>query len=238
MDLRPKIGISINYMHLGDYMQYHIRDKYLEALFANDALPVLIPPIEDKQVLRQYINMVSALIIIGGLDYPPDLYAEKPHPKTESMERRRAVSDFYLMDIILETGKPILGICAGMQLINIFFGGKLIQHLDNVDIHYGEKMHEIYVQKDSQWLSQIIPVGKITVNSNHHQGVDPFHIGKGLKVAALSLDGVIEALEYNSEQMILGIQWHPERMNNLEHRNRLFNFLIHFLLQPSIPSNP
>lgn len=70
MDLRPKIGISINYMHLGDYMQYHIRDKYLEALFANDALPVLIPPIEDKQVLRQYINMVSALIIIGGLDYP------------------------------------------------------------------------------------------------------------------------------------------------------------------------
>ena len=230
MDLQPKIGIGLNYMHLGEYMQFHIRDKYLEALFANDALPILIPPIEDKDVLRQYINMVSALIIIGGLDYPPELYGEKPHPKTEPMERRRAISDFYLLDLILETGKPVLGICAGMQLMNIYFGGKLIQHLDNLDIHYGEKMHKIYVQKDSRWLSKIIPEGKITVNSNHHQCVDPAYIGKGLKVAALSPDGCIEALEYNSEQMILGIQWHPERMQDIEHRNCLFNFIINFNL--------
>ena len=230
MDLQPKIGIGLNYMHLGEYMQFHIRDKYLEALFANDALPILIPPIEDKDVLRQYINMVSALIIIGGLDYPPELYGEKPHPKTEPMERRRAISDFYLLDLILETGKPVLGICAGMQLMNIYFGGKLIQHLDNLDIHYGEKMHDIYVQKDSCWLSKIIPEGKITVNSNHHQCVDPAYIGKGLKVAALSPDGCIEALEYNSEQMILGIQWHPERMQDIEHRNCLFNFIINFNL--------
>jgi gamma-glutamyl-gamma-aminobutyrate hydrolase PuuD len=77
MDLRPKIGISINYMHLGDYMQYHIRDTYLDALFKNGALPILIPSIEDKQVLMQYLDMVSFIIIIGGLDYPPFLYKEK-----------------------------------------------------------------------------------------------------------------------------------------------------------------
>jgi len=228
MDLRPKIGISINYMHLGDYMQYHIRDTYLDALFKNGALPILIPPIEDKQVLMQYLDMVSFIIIIGGLDYPPLLYKEKQHPKTEPMEMHRAISDLYLLDLALKMGKPVLGICAGMQLINIFFGGKLIQHLDNVDIHYGEKMHDIYVQKDSYWLSQIIPEGKILVNSNHHQGVDPTHIGKGLKVAAVSSDGCIEALEYNSEQMILGIQWHPERMQDTDHRYRLFDFIIHF----------
>jgi putative glutamine amidotransferase len=200
----------------------------LDALFKNGALPILIPSIEDKQVLMQYLDMVSFIIIIGGLDYPPFLYKEKQHPKTEPMEMHRAISDLYLLDLALKMGKPVLGICAGMQLINISFGGKLIQHLDNVDIHYGEKMHDIYVQKDSYWLSQIIPEGKILVNSNHHQGVDPTHIGKGLKVAAVSSDGCIEALEYNSEQMILGIQWHPERMQDTDHRYRLFDFIIHF----------
>lgn len=78
----------------------------------------------------------------------------------------------------------------------------------------------------SRWLSQIVPGNTIVVNSNHHQGIDPNHLGTGFKVVATAADGVIEAMELESEQMVLAIQWHPERITDLEHRKRLFEFFI------------
>lgn len=224
MTNRPRVGISTNYMQLGSYLQFHIRDKYVQALYDYGALPVLIPNLEDKSVLRQYLEMVGALIIIGGRDYPPGLYGEPAHPQTEPMEMQRALSDMYLVELCLQMHKPLLGICAGMQLLNIFFGGKLIQHLDNVDYHYGEKEHPIEIT-DSRWLKRILGWDRCIVNSNHHQGVDPLHLGQGLTPVAFSPEGGIEALEYDSDSMILGIQWHPERMHDLEHRKRIFAYL-------------
>jgi len=211
-------------MHLGKYMQFHIRDKYVNALYDHGALPILIPSFEDRDILRRYVQMVQSVIIIGGNDYPPQLYGEQPHPETEPMEMRRAVSDYLLVELCLEERKPLLGICAGMQLLNIYFGGKLIQHLDNLDAHFGEKYHEISV-KDSRWLNRIFGEDRLLVNSNHHQGVDPQHLGKGLKPVAWAKDGCIEALEYESQHMILGIQWHPERITDLEHRRQIFEYL-------------
>lgn len=222
---RPIIGISMNYMQLGSYMQFHLRDKYVNALYEHGALPLLIPSFEDKILLKQYLDMVQGLIIIGGMDYPPALYGEEADLLTEPMELRRAKSDMLLVETILEAKKPLLGICAGMQLLNIYFGGKLIQHLDSLDTHYGEKYHEIEIT-DSRWLGQIFCEKSLKVNSNHHQGLDPLHIGKGLKPVAFAKDGVVEAVEYASEQMVLGIQWHPERIEDLEHRKRIFDFLI------------
>ncbi|MBP7310635.1 MAG: gamma-glutamyl-gamma-aminobutyrate hydrolase family protein [Candidatus Cloacimonetes bacterium] len=224
MEQRPLIGISTNYMKLGSYMQFHIRDKYVNALYDHGALPLLIPSIADKTLLNQYLEMVQAVIIIGGMDYPPELYGEQTHPKTEPMEMQRALSDMYLVELCLQMQKPLLGICAGMQLINIFFGGKLIQHLDNLEMHHGEKEHEIRIS-GGRWLKPILGWDSCIVNSNHHQGIDPQHLGKGLSPVAFSPDGGIEALEYEADSMILGIQWHPERMRDLEHRKSIFEYL-------------
>lgn len=224
MTHRPLIGISTNYMQLGSYMQFHIRDKYVNALYDHGALPILIPSFEDKAILKQYLERVQAVIIIGGLDYPPQLYGEQAHLKTEPMEMRRAASDMLIVELCLEMSKPLLGICAGMQLINIFFGGKLIQHLDNLEMHYGEKEHPIAI-KEGRWLKPILGWDSCIVNSNHHQGIDFKHIGMGLTPVAFSPDGGIEALEYESKSMILGIQWHPERMRDLEHRRKIFEYL-------------
>lgn len=212
-------------MKLGSYHQMHIRDKYINALYDYGALPLLIPCFEDKSLLRQYVNLVTSVIVIGGMDYPPELYGEAPHPKTEPMEMRRAVSDFHLVDLCLETATPLLGICAGMQLINIYFGGKLIQHLDNLEMHYGEKEHKI-IFDESRWLSQVEKGSSLVVNSNHHQGIDPKNIGNGLKAVAFAEDGCIEALEHTGKQQIMGIQWHPERMRDTEHRKRIFEYFI------------
>jgi len=224
MNLRPQIGISMNYMQLGKYQQFHVRDKYLNALYEHGALPVMIPCLPDKDLLRQYLEQVKCLIIIGGNDYPPALYGETPHPEAEIMEMQRAESDYMLVELCLEMKKPLLGICAGMQLLNIYFGGKLIQHLPNVVMHFGEKEHPIRIT-ESRWLSKILGWDSCIVNSNHHQGANPEYIGKGLKPVAFAPDGGIEAMEYDAEQMVLGIQWHPERMRDLEHRKRIFEYL-------------
>lgn len=224
MNPRPQIGISMNYMQLGKYMQFHVRDKYINALYEHGALPVLVPCIRDKELLRQYLQQVRCLIIIGGNDYPPALYGETPHPETELMEMQRAESDYLLVELCLEMQKPLLGICAGMQLLNIYFGGRLIQHLPNVDMHFGEKEHSVKIE-GSRWLKEILGWDSCIVNSNHHQGVNPDYIGQGLKPVAFAPDGGIEAMEYDAPQMVLGIQWHPERMRDLEHRKRMFDYI-------------
>lgn len=222
---RPVIGLSMNYMQLGSYHQFHIRDKYIDAVYDYGGLPLPVPCLADRDALQQYIDKIDGLIIIGGMDYPPSMYGQEPHPKTEIMHERRAISDPLLVDLILQTNKPVLGICAGMQLLNICRGGKLIQHLDTVENHLGEKYHEITLT-ESRWLSQIVPGKSIIVNSNHHQGIDPNHVGKSFTVVATAADGVMEAMEMEGEQMVLAIQWHPERITDLEHRKRLFEFFI------------
>ena len=222
---RPIIGISMNFMQLGSYHQFHIRDKYVDALYNNGALPFLIPCLEDRYCLKEYLSRVGALIFIGGLDYPPELYGQQVHPKTEPAHERRVKSDRILLELALEMKLPILGICAGMQLLNIYFGGRLIQHIDAMDTHFGEKYHPIHIL-GGRWLPQIFSREEITVNSNHHQAVDPEHIGKGLQVVAKAEDGMIEALEYESEQMVLGIQWHPERIIDPEVGKPIFDFLL------------
>ncbi|MBM4398996.1 MAG: gamma-glutamyl-gamma-aminobutyrate hydrolase family protein [Candidatus Cloacimonetes bacterium] len=222
---KPVIGLSMNYMQLGQYHQFHIRDKYIDAVYEHGGLPLPMPCLTDKDALQMYVEMIDGLIIIGGNDYPPQMYNEPVHPKADIMHERRSTSDPILVELILQTNKPVLGICAGMQLLNICTGGKLIQHLDEYDTHFGEKYHEITIT-ESRWLSQIVSGRTITVNSNHHQGIDPNHVGKGFKVVATTADGIIEAMELEGEQMVLAIQWHPERMTDLEHRKRLIEFFI------------
>jgi putative glutamine amidotransferase len=222
---RPVIGLSMNFMKLGSYHQFHIRNKYIDAVYDYGGLPLPIPCLTDEAALRQYISKIDGLIIIGGMDYPPEMYGQTAHPKAEIMHERRATSDPLLVKLILETNKPVLGICAGMQLLNICTGGKLIQHMETTDNHYGEKYHEITLTA-SRWLSQIVPSEKIIVNSNHHQGIDPLYVGKGFKVVATAYDGVIEAMELAGEQMVLAIQWHPERITDLAHRKLIFEYFI------------
>jgi len=225
MTHRPIIGISMNYMQLGSFMQYHVRDKYINAIRDHGGMPLPIPCTDDRELLIQYYDLVDAILIIGGMDYPPSLYNEEIDPHSEVMEELRAHSDMLMVELAIQTQKPLLGICAGMQLLNIYFGGKLIQHIPNLELHYGEKYHHIKII-DGIHLRKLFGEQDQRVVSNHHQGIDPKHIGAGLIVCAYSEDGSIEALEHRDYPNILGIQWHPERMDDLAHRKKIFDYLI------------
>ena len=224
MPERPVIGLSMNYTLLGSYEQFHIRNRYLDAVFDHGGLPLPLPCTPDRELIRQYLSRVDALVIIGGLDYPSQMYGQQAHPRLDAMHSRRAGADIPLFEEAMKTGMPILGICAGAQLINIALGGALIQHLEDGALHIKENYHPVQVL-GGRWLPSIFAKDSLTVNSNHHQALDPERIGKGLKVVALAEDGVVEAVELDVPQMVLGLQWHPERITDLSHRAMVFEFL-------------
>lgn len=223
--IKPVIGLSMNYMKLGSFHQLHIRDTYVDTIIKFGGIPLLIPCVNDPEIVDQYLDMVDFLIMIGGLDYPPEMYGQKPHPSVDIAHERRVKSDPVLFTRAKEREIPILGICAGLQLMNIVSGGQLIQHLETVDYHLGETYHHVSIT-GGKWLKRIFGKSEISTNSNHHQGANPLFIGNGFEAVAYAEDGVIEAIEYTGDQFILGIQWHPERIKDTPHQKKLFGFLI------------
>jgi len=221
---RPVIGISMNYALVDKYEQFHIRNTYIDAVFTNGGLPLPLPCTADQALVEHYLSKVQALLIIGGLDYPPHLWGENPHPEIKQMHDRRWQGDITLFLQAFHKGLPILGICAGCQLINIGLGGKIIQHISNSSMHTGDSHHPIKIT-GGRWLPKIFTDSQIMVNSTHHQALDPNKLGRGIEAVAFAPDGVVEAIEADTPQMVLGLQWHPERVQDERHRAAVFGKL-------------
>ena len=159
-------------------------------------------------------ELCDALVLCGGVDVHPKYYGEEIDG-TEDIYEERDIHEMGLLDRFVKAGKPIFGICRGHQIINVYFGGNLVQDLDTRDLHKAEEdlAHEVVAEKDSI-LAQIYGE-RCFVNSAHHQAVKV--PGKGLRVTQYSLtDQVAEALQHESLP-IYSVQWHPERMS-LKHR--------------------
>lgn len=152
----------------------------------------------------------DGLILCGGNDINPSYYNEEINGSV-NIDDTRDKAEFTLLKKFLKTGKPILGICRGFQLMNAAFGGTLIQHLENVQAHRKdtppELVHFANAEKDS--IFESLYGERFSVNSYHHQGLGK--IGNGLRVTMRSDDGLPEAFEHESAPY-LGVQWHPERM--------------------------
>jgi putative glutamine amidotransferase len=221
---RPVIGINTNFTYLEKYWQFHIRDTYIDAVSHYGGLPLPIPCTDDPEARRQYFEMLDGIIFIGGKDYPPELFGETPVPEADPTHPRRCEADIALMQLALDSTVPILGICAGAQLLNIVRGGRLIQHLPNADDHTNEHYHEASIL-GGRWLPRIFGTETITVNSSHHQAVNPDYVGKGLRIVARHGE-VVEAIEADEDRFALGLQWHPERITDPVHQQKIFTFFL------------
>ena len=228
---RPRIAINCNFDPGRPGARYRqqvtIYANYVRAVTDAGGLPILVPP-STPEVLQEYLKMADGILFIGGLDYPPTLYGEKPHPTVEEQNPERTNSDLALMKLVQESAKPALGICAGLQLMNIAGGGALIQHLKTAPEHVSktdehDSSHQVDLVPGTR-LADIFGAKRITVNSAHHQAADPGRLASGLKISARADDGTIEGLELEKTdgRFFVFVQWHPERIPDAAHRRKLF----------------
>jgi len=197
---------------------YTLAETYVESIKQAGGIPVILAhtPL-DAATLAQALD---ALLVTGGPDVNPVYYNEDPHPKLGGIDPERDESELALLEAFIATGKPILGICRGMQALNVALGGSLFQ---DIYTHYTEApllkhgqeaprwstSHTVDLLPDSQ-LQRIFGSEEVLVNSFHHQAVKD--IAPVLIVSAKAPDGIIEAIEKPGHPFCIGTQWHPECM--------------------------
>ena len=178
-------------------------------------IPIILP-VNEPKIARKYAEIIDGLILAGGEDVSPSLYGEDARTTIKATYPKRDESEIAIAERFIEDGKPILGICRWLQLLNVIFGGTLYQNLsENKEIsvkHIQETpsnhpIHTVKVSSDS-YLSSFLS-DELYVNSFHHQTIRD--LGNDLKAAAKSSDGVIEAIE-TIDKNVVAIQWHPENL--------------------------
>ncbi len=214
---KPVIGITVDV----EPEYFKIRRYYSEAIELAGGTGVLLPPSRD---IKGGAEIIDGLLISGGGDILPEYYGENPLDRDtlRSVPKSRTDFEMRLLEECLNLRKPILGICYGMQLINVFFGGTLYQDIDG----HGTGFHEVEIKDNG-----LIPLGIYRVNTSHHQAIKD--TGKGIIILGVSnKDGIIEAITHEKYDFIYGVQWHPERLNN-EKSKRLFEHFINLAKQRS-----
>ena len=193
-----------------------IISQYVQRVSDSGAVPMLIPSIEKEENIETLLDMADGVLLIGGRDYDPADYGAEVDPRTV-MNRLHPHFDIAFGKAVMKREMPVLGVCAGCQLLNIITGGKLIQHLANAPEHQNGVTHTAEIIADGFFARALgkKPGDTITVNSYHHQAADPAALGKGLVITARGFDGTVEAIELPGSRMALGVQFHPERMGDL-----------------------
>ena len=187
---------------------------YLEALSSQGLAYVLLPP-QGPEALERILPHLDGLLLPGGGDVDPQRYGEEPHPRLGEVSPERDEHELFLARYAAEKGLPTLGICRGIQVMNVAMGGTLYQDLEAQgfrEIQHTEKSpppalaHGMKLVAESP-LARLFPPS-FRVNSYHHQGIKD--LGEGLKPIALAPDGLVEAVALDGHPLFLGVQWHPE----------------------------
>lgn len=211
-DMRPIIGITPSVSE----RVIKMRENYAEAILDVGGIPVFLPHTVDGYRLDEYCDMLDGLLFAGGADVDPRYYGERVEFDSVEISAERDEFELALFSRFNATGKPILGICRGIQLINVALGGSLYQHIEGHRQTGGGAPQTVNVLSGSLLSAAIGADGDIPVNSYHHQAVK--RIAEGLAVSATSPDGTVEALERTEGGFLLAVQWHPEMIYRDETR--------------------
>ncbi len=189
-----------------------------------------LEPSPDADAKGQ-LEGIRGLVLSGGTeDVDPALYGQRRHPESERPHPFRDRYEMALLEEALRRDIPVLAICRGHQLLNVFMGGELVQDIAGNSHREDEETHESawhpVRQTPGSRLASILGKGQTQVNSRHHQGVAEGMVGRGLQVASVSPDGLIEGLEGTEQRWLVGVQWHPERQEMTESMTGLFRTFI------------
>lgn len=209
-------------------------DPYIRAIHEVGGRCLIVRP-SDGHDPEAVIDTVDGLYLIAGADIHPSRYHAEADPNAGLMvDEARDALEFSLVRLAIDKDLPILGICRGMQLLNVAFGGKLIQDIpQHRNPEGGPEFHDIHILAKSRLAGIIGVSGDIKVNSRHHQAVHPSNLASGLETAAFRTDdGVIEALESHSHTWVLGVQSHPQRKEEMpKNFSNLFSSFVQAALR-------
>ena len=206
-----------------DPFRIYMKSKYVFSLRASGARVRWIRP-ENTDANRKALLECDGLLMPGGVDIEPARYGQETDEKCGKIDLARDAAEWWMLEAFLPTEKPVLGICRGIQMLNVFQGGTLHQHIENHSDFKSRSTgcHPVSVIPGSR-LEEILGVSRFTVNSLHHQAVDS--LGTDLEAAAVSEDGIVEAVVHKNHPFCLGVQWHPEHMRRKDPLQRkLFSF--------------
>ena len=235
---RPNIGITtaterISYGVWEEVSAFISPASYVRAVQRAGGRPVLLlPDPEDAENPSGVLDLIDALILTGGAgDVNPELYGEERHPETGPVQEERDAYELALARAAIERGVPTLGICRGMEVLNVVYGGRLEQHLPDVLGHEEHRHtpgtysdHEVRLEPGSL-AAHAAGTERTPVKSHHHQGIK--EVGDGLRISGWATeDGAIEALEDPSHSFVLGVLWHPEE----DEKSKLIRALVREVL--------
>jgi putative glutamine amidotransferase len=225
MARRPVIGIStaIERARWGSWNSYVLLSprNYSRVVRKEGGLAVLLAPDDDAGAL---LDLVDGLLLPGGSDIDPAVYGAEPHPETNGYRAERDRFEIALAREAIERGIPVLGVCRGMELLNVALGGTLDQNIVNLDLHRHTKGafgdHDVVLEPGSL-AARAAGAERLEVKSHHHQGVG--ELGEGLVVTGRAPeDDLIEAVELPGDNFVLAVLWHPEE----EGRSALVRSLV------------
>ncbi|HEY9576273.1 MAG TPA: gamma-glutamyl-gamma-aminobutyrate hydrolase family protein [Pseudobacillus sp.] len=241
--MKPLIGCTTYYVSAFEESKLRFsvaQDHFMSALDdplsiqKGGGVPIAIPLIDDDDYMESLLDRLDGLLLTGGSDVNPHLYG---HPYKKGLGDINPIRDAFELKLIeraIKRQMPILGICRGLQLLNVFFEGTLIQDMDHAyqtDINHAGYMgprwniaHKVKLAKDSM-LYHCFGKEEVEVNSFHHQMIDT--LGQGLEISALSEDGVIEGIVHKDYPFVAAVQWHPEMMFDVHQEQlKLFELFV------------
>jgi putative glutamine amidotransferase len=226
MSARPLVGVTTQTLQAIDGIPEALphsvvmNHRYYHAVASAGAAPVLIPLLDDVDALRAIYERMNGILIPGGVDVDPAVFGEAPHARLGRIDPARDRVEIQLVKWAVEDRKPLLGLCRGLQVINVALGGTLYQDLEteypnaikhdyfpNHGFAREHLAHWVAVEAGSR-LRHALADPSVPVNSMHHQGIKS--LASSLVASATAPDGLIEATESPNDSFVVGVQWHPE----------------------------
>lgn len=231
-DYKDDIGLQTRLGREGEEWQF-LSNSYISSVEKVGGVPIMIPVCGCVETVKEMAERLDGFLISGGNDVDPRIYGARAKAYCGQVIAKRDNQDISLVKYLLEkTQKPILGICRGIQVLNVASGGTLYQDLEkegNFEHHFMDMypkdaiVHEIRLEGASK-IYHVYRKERIGVNSFHHQAVKS--VGEGFMIAAISDDGVVEAIEKPGDRFVAGIQWHPEMMADSKEQEQIFRAFV------------
>lgn len=235
----PMIGITTRAAPVppSNLLSVMVQQAYTNAILQAGGVPVLIPSEVPQAGWNELYRHLGGILFTGGPDIATEIFNGVPHPAVYGVDEARDALELGLANLAAENGRPFLGICRGLQVVNVSLGGTLFTHLPDqhpsavVHDYPGEDgltarttlLHPVRIEEGSH-IGQILGEPILKVNSLHHQGIK--EVAPSLKAAAFAPDGIVEAVELPEHPFAIAVQWHPEWLTDQEPIRRLFKAFV------------